>query len=224
MKPQIQAILFDADGTLIDSEVPGMDVLHEMAQAHGLTISRHDAHEQFRGLAMRQVASWVAAQLGQNAPEFSDTFIKQARQTQAERFRQKGIDAMPGAHELVRRLAIPYCVATNGPREKVELTLELSGLRPWFAQHVYTAYEVNSFKPAPGLFLHAAQALGVSPEHCAVVEDSLPGMQAGVAAGMQVFALLPREFTPPELQQRVTFITHLLELEQYLHPEALLAA
>jgi beta-phosphoglucomutase-like phosphatase (HAD superfamily) len=79
---------------------------------------------------------------------------------------------------------------------------------------------VGSFKPAPGLFLHAAAALGVPPAECAVVEDSLPGVQAGLAAGMQVFTVHPREGMPPEVAQRVVFIAHLGELARWLPAKA----
>ncbi|WP_306546051.1 HAD-IA family hydrolase, partial [Malikia spinosa] len=73
----------------------------------------------------------------------------------------------------------------------------------------------GSFKPEPGLFLHAAAGLGVAPARCAVVEDSLPGVQAGLTAGMQVFTLLPRQQAPLALQDRAIFIRELAELERY---------
>ena len=79
---------------------------------------------------------------------------------------------------------------------------------------------IGVFKPDPGLFLHAAQVLGVAPAHCAVVEDSLPGVQAGLAAGMQVFTVHPREGMPPEMAEGVVFIAHLGELAQWLPASA----
>jgi HAD superfamily hydrolase (TIGR01509 family) len=105
-------------------------------------------------------------------------------------------------------------VATNGPREKVEQTLALTGLRPYFGERVFTAYEVGSFKPAPGLFLHAAAALGCAPASCAVVEDSEAGLRAGVAAGMQVFALMEGRDVPAALRPQVTCIHSLAQLPQ----------
>ncbi|NVO06006.1 MAG: HAD-IA family hydrolase, partial [Rhodoferax sp.] len=93
-----------------------------------------------------------------------------------------------------------------------------TGLRRFFPEHIFSAYEVGKYKPDPGLFLHAAQVLGVAPVHCAVVEDSLPGIQAGLAAGMRVFSLLPKTDLPPELAQRVVCIRNLLELDRLFHP------
>jgi HAD superfamily hydrolase (TIGR01509 family) len=119
---------------------------------------------------------------------------------------------MPGAKELLSRLQIPFCIATNGPREKIELTLSLTGLRSFFGDRIFCAYDMGLFKPDPGLFLQAAAKLGTIPEHCAVVEDSLPGIQAGLSAGMQVFSLLNRQELPTEVSERITFITSLDEL------------
>ena len=215
MTTNIEAIIFDADGTLVDSEEPGMDVLHELACALGLRLTREHAHQQFRGVRMAECVAWIAAQLDSKPPDFEQAFTRQVRQATELRFRQ-GLLALPGAHELLKRLRLPFCVATNGPREKVELTLGLTGLRPYLGDRIFCAYEVGSFKPEPGLFLHAAAALGTAPAHCAVVEDSLPGLQAGLAAGMQVFSLHPRAGVAPDVAERVTFIESLGELDRLL--------
>lgn len=216
----IDALIFDSDGTLVDSEAPGLDVVHRLAVEQGLVISREEAHERFRGVRMAEVAAWIAERLGQAGPVFEDRFVELAREGMAERFRQ-GLDPMPGAAELIGRLAVPYCVATNGPREKVELTLAVCGLRPLFCDRVFSAYEVGMFKPEPGLFLHAAQALGAVPERCAVVEDSATGIAAGVAAGMQVFAMCPPRLVPEVFHPRVTFIDALSDLLRLLPAQAL---
>lgn len=212
----IQAIIFDADGTLVDSEVPSMDVIHEHATALGVVCTREQAHQQFRGVRMADCIAWIAAQLPQVPPGFAEDFARNVRAAQAKRF-SEGLGVIPGAFELLSALQIPFCVATNGPREKVELTLGLTGLHAFFPEHIFSAYEVGAFKPDPGLFLHAAKVLGVAPEHCAVVEDSLPGIEAGLAAGMRVFSLLPEAELPTALVGRVVSIRSLLELDDLLH-------
>jgi HAD superfamily hydrolase (TIGR01509 family) len=214
----IQAIIFDADGTLVDSEVPSMDVIHEHASALGIVCTREQAHQQFRGVRMADCIAWVAAQLPQVPPGFAEDFARSVRAAQAVRF-SEGLGVIPGAFELLGALQIPFCVATNGPREKVELTLGLTGLRAFFPEHIFTAYEVGAFKPDPGLFLHAAKVLGVAPEHCAVVEDSLPGIEAGLAAGMRVFSLLPQTELPAVFLGRVVSIRNLVELDDIFHPK-----
>jgi HAD superfamily hydrolase (TIGR01509 family) len=99
------------------------------------------------------------------------------------------LQPVDGAMELIRSLTVPFCVASNGPREKIELCLRVTGLLPYFKGRIFSAYEVGFWKPDPQLFIHAARALGASPTRCAVVEDSTPGLKAGLAAGMTVFAL-----------------------------------
>ena len=210
LKP-IGAVIFDADGTLIDSEVPGMDVVHEAACEEGLALTREAAHQRFRGGYMRDIVAWIAAQLPEKPENFEDEFIRRVRARQVERFRE-ALEPMPGAPELLRRLRVPYCIATNGPREKIELTLSLTGLRPYFGDRVFCAYDKGLFKPDPGLFLDAAATMGVAPALCAVVEDSLPGIQAGLSAGMQVFSLHGREGLPAAVVDRITFIAGLDDL------------
>ncbi len=211
MTKTIRAVIFDADGTLIDSEVPGMDILHQQALEEGLTFSREEAHQQFRGACMADIVGWIASQLTRKTSDFEADFTNKVRKLQVERFNQE-LAPMPGALELLSRLKVPYCIATNGPREKVELTLKLTGLRPFFGEQIYSAYDLGFFKPDPGLFLQAAAGLGEAAEYCAVVEDSLPGIEAGLNAGMQVFSLLSQHELPVLIAQRVTCITGLDEL------------
>jgi len=212
--PGIAAWIFDCDGTLVDSEEPGLEVLHALALEEGLSLSLAEARQRFRGVRMADCVAWIAARRPGRSAGFEAEFTARVRRQTERRFRQ-GLQPMPGAPELLATLRAqgqPMAVATNGPREKVELSLGLTGLRDPFGPHVYCAYEVGSFKPEPGLFLHAARALGVAPQHCAVVEDSLPGLQAALAAGMQPFSLHPRTGLPDALVQRVHFIERLSDL------------
>jgi len=211
VKKSTLAVIFDCDGTLVDSEVPGMDVLHAHARALGLDVTREVAHRQFRGARMADCVAWIGAQLQHKPDGFEGNFTRRVRSAQAERFRE-GLAIIPGAFALLERLTIPSCVATNGPREKAELTLGLTGLLRFFPDRLFSAYDVGSFKPDPGLFLHAARVMGVAPQCCAVVEDSLPGIQAGLAAGMQVYALIPPDALSPDISRQVRFIKDLTEL------------
>ena len=89
--------------------------------------------------------------------------------------------------------------------------MSLTGLLPFFENAIFSSYEVGIWKPEPGLFLHAARAMGFEPAACTVVEDSLPGIQAGISAGMQVVAFQPYE-VDPEIPKGVRVIRHLSEL------------
>lgn len=214
MHKQIRAIIFDCDGTLVDSEIPAMDVLYDMAVAAGLRLTREESHVRFRGVRMADMVAWIGAQVPNKPAHFEADFVKEYRERSTRRFKED-LSPMPGAVELLSSLKIPFGVATNGPREKVQLTLDLTNLLPFVGDRIFSAYDHGSFKPDPALFLQAARSLGEEPQHCAVVEDSVPGLMAGVAAGMQVFSLHGRIGVPEEVCERVIFIKALSDLNSY---------
>jgi HAD superfamily hydrolase (TIGR01509 family) len=209
----IEAIIFDCDGTLVDSEVLGHEILVEVLAEHGVVVPLTDTLvARFRGRKLHDCLAEIQADLERKLPE--EQFIRRFRQRMAEVFpaRLRPID---GALDLVRSLRRPFCVASSGPREKIEMSLSLTGLLPFFERQIFSSYEVGVWKPDPGLFLHAARTLGVHPSNCAVIEDSNPGIQAGLAAGMTVFAFQPHsvDLNPPEA---VTVVRHLSELAPLL--------
>lgn len=215
----IAALIFDLDGTLVDSEAPGLDVLHQMAAELGAPWAREEMHARFGGVPMARCVSTIAQHISVHHQPLDEVlFLQQLRLNMAARFRE-GLDEIPGAMALLQRLqamSTPFAIGTNGPREKAEITLGVTGLRAFFGERLFCAPEVGSFKPEPGLFLHAAAALGVTPSACGVVEDSLPGIQAGLAAGMQVFSLHRRQGLPAEVADRVQFIDDLHQLHAWL--------
>lgn len=210
------AILFDLDGTLVDSERIGLDVLYDQALVWGLPWSREEAHRRFRGVPMAHCVADIARHAPAGGPALDEAlFLKNLRLAMAAQFRHE-LTEIPGAKALLQSLSMPFAVATNGPREKAELTLSLTGMRDLLGERIFCAPEVGSYKPAPGLFRHAAQALGYGSEQCAVVEDSLPGLLAGLAAGMQVFSLHAPEGLPAEVARQVVFIEGLPDLQARL--------
>lgn len=179
---KVQGIIFDNDGTLVDSEHVAAGLLHRMLRERGVPMEADEVLARFRGV---QFAVFMA-HIGEQAPWFEvDAFVEAFREQSLELFRA-GIAPMPGALEFVQTLEGPFCVASNGPRNKIETTLQAAGLLPWFSQRIVSAYEVKSWKPAPGLILAACELLGLAPAHCLLVEDSHAGVQAGLAAGVQV--------------------------------------
>jgi HAD superfamily hydrolase (TIGR01509 family) len=204
----VEAVIFDLDGTLVDSEELGLEVLHRHATALGVQLPPGQEIATLRGRSMASCLALFARQLGRPLP---GDFEATVRADMARVFKEH-LQPMPGALELLQALKLPCCIATNGPRHKAELTLGLTGLMRFFEGRLFCAYEVGVFKPDPGLFLAAAKALGVQPERCAVVEDSLPGLHAGVAAGMHVYAINARQVLPDALQARVHVREDLREL------------
>ncbi|MGW0564858.1 HAD family hydrolase [Streptomyces sp. NPDC003016] len=180
-------VIFDCDGVLVDSEILSARVMREMAAHEGLGLSAEQALAFIRG---RKVAEWVGqleTLLGRALPA---RFVPEFRDGCAELFTTE-LRPVPQVRQVVEGLGQPFCTASSAPREKILKTLGLTGLLPHFQDRIYSAYEVGVWKPDPGLFLHVAADLGVLPEHCTVVEDSLVGVRAGVSAGMSVFGYAP---------------------------------
>ena len=206
-----QAVIFDCDGTLVDSETSGMTALHGEAAKIGFTTPLSQALHDFRGKHMAACLALVQANTGRPVPPDFEVTVRKAM---AESFRS-GVVALPGAHEILemlRKAGTPYAIASNGPQAKMQLTLGLTGLQPFFERHIFSAYDIGHWKPAPELFLYAAKALGVAAENCAVVEDSLPGIEAGLAAGMTVFSMCHSEPVPDDIARRIVQIEGLADL------------
>jgi HAD superfamily hydrolase (TIGR01509 family) len=211
----MKALIFDCDGTLVDSEILGNEVLVEAVAEHGLVISLAEAVATFRGGKMAECISALERRLGRALPT---DFTSQFRERLSAAFRDR-LRPIDGALELVRSIRQPFCVASSAPRDKIELSLSLTGLLPFFKDSIFSSYEVGTWKPEPGLFLHAARTMGIEPQNCVVVEDSLPGVQAGISAGMHVFAFQPHE-TDPQIPKNVRILKHLSELNSWLSPHA----
>lgn len=153
----------------------------------------------FRGRKMAECVAVLSERLGRPLPE---DFTANFRARQAEAFRHH-LKPIPGIQEALRQITLPICVASNGPREKIALALSVTGLRPFFEGRIFSSYELGTWKPDPGLYLHAAASMKVSPADCVVVEDSVLGVRAGIAAGMRVLAYVAagdaEEFDSPQV-------------------------
>jgi len=206
MRTTVGAVIFDCDGTLVDSEPIALAAWADEARTLDppVLLNNKQLHV-LTGQGIAFTLSFLARHSGRPLPA---DFEARARKRMALAFREH-LQPIPGALALLQSLKLPYCVASNGPRHKMELTLGVTGLLPWLDGRIFSAYEVGSFKPDPGLFLHAARELGVAPQHCAVVEDSLAGIEAGLAAGMTVYALPTVAPLPPQWVARVQAIDSL---------------
>lgn len=210
--PEIKAVIFDCDGTLVDSETISLAILVECVAEHGLQVSHEEAMERFAGHELAVVFKEFEERLGRKLPDdFLDSF--RARQLSVLEERVQPID---GADELLAAMSLPFCVASNAPLNKINLCLTSTGLIRHFDQsEIFSAYQINAWKPAPDLFLMAAESLGVAPENCAVVEDSVFGLKAGLAAGMQVFGFDPHNKLPTDLGP-VRYVDRLAKLSSLI--------
>lgn len=195
MPNRFALVIFDCDGVLVDSESLGIRVLIECGREYGLQMGLTEGIPLFLGRKMADCVALISERIGHPLP---DDFTPNFRARLADVFRRE-LKAVPGVREALAQITTPVCIASNGPREKMMVSLEVTELYSRFDPHIFTAYEVGSWKPEPGLYLHAAAAFGVDPADCAVIEDSPLGVQAAVAAGMTPFGYAPDPHHAPAL-------------------------
>ena len=176
-------IIFDCDGVMIDSEIIACRVEAEALTRIGYPIDAAGVAERFMGRPTPVMLATVEAELGRPLPPGYEAAVRRDKFAAYDR----ELRAIPGIHETLDRLAgLPSCVASSSKPETLRHALGLTGLYERFAPRIYSTVLVERGKPAPDLFLYAAAQCGVAPERCVVIEDSLPGVQAGRAAGMTV--------------------------------------
>jgi HAD superfamily hydrolase (TIGR01509 family) len=185
-------IIFDCDGVLVDSEAIANEVLAGALADYGIALAASEARAIFAGLSVDDVRRRAGERFGILMPEnWSVAYYARLIPTLGQR-----VMPIDGVGNVLRRLSaagIRYCVASQGPIEKVRATLTRAEFWGLFEGHVYSAKLIGRPKPAPDLFLHAAASERAHPSRCAVIEDSVVGVQAGVAAGMRVFAYCARD-------------------------------
>jgi HAD superfamily hydrolase (TIGR01509 family) len=177
-----QLVIFDCDGVLVDSEPISCRTFMEALRELGLEVTPEQMFDDFVGYSMKHCMAVVHKLLGRPPPE---NFVAELQARTFERFRAE-LKAMPGIEQALDALGVPFCVASSGAHEKMRTTLGITGLLPRFEGKMFSATQVARGKPAPDVYLFAAEKMGVEPGKCVVVEDAPPGVQAGVAAGMRV--------------------------------------
>ena len=180
----IEAVIFDCDGVLVDTELISNTVLAALLTQAGLPTTLQECLRDYRGRSMTSVMALASARHGAPLP---DDIPERYYADMKDVFAREGT-AIPGVAAALDRIALPSCVASSGPHHKMEVTLRRAGLWERFAGRIFSATEVAHGKPAPDLFLHAAHEMGFDPATTAVVEDSVPGVEAARAAGMRVLA------------------------------------
>ena len=180
-------VIFDNDGVLVDSEPISNRLLAAYLTELGHPTSYEDSIRDYMGSAMHRIHDLVLERTGRRLPDdFDDVF-----HTRVFAAFERELEPMPGAVEVLEKLAadgVPYCVASSGSHARIRVGHRKTGLDRWFGEgQVFSSEDVGRGKPAPDLFLYAAERLGVAPERCVVVEDSPLGVRAAVAAGMDVY-------------------------------------
>ncbi|MDR5890876.1 MULTISPECIES: HAD family hydrolase [Halomonas] len=198
--PQPLCLLFDSDGTLVDSEILLAEVMAEILPRHGLPFTARQYMDEFRGVRFLSIVQALEAHHGSldEARRRSAEDEMRARMEARMRAELAAIDGMPAALEALAEH--PRAVVSNGPERKIRCAMESSGLGHHFGDRLFSAYTLGVWKPDPTLYLKAAEAMGHPPERCVVIDDAAVGVAAGLDAGMRVVHLnrFPEEETTPE--------------------------
>ncbi|PTQ73511.1 HAD family hydrolase [Celeribacter persicus] len=176
-------VIFDCDGVLIDSEVISARMLIEELTGYGVDIDTAYVAQHFLGRSYPTVLKTIREDFNVALPE---GFEAEYRARLIAGFRS-GLIPIPGVREVIERLAVPYALATSSSPPRLCESLEIAGLSDLFEGRTTTASEVTRGKPSPDLFLHVAEKFSADPKRCLVIEDSLAGVKAGLAAGMSVW-------------------------------------
>lgn len=178
-----ELVIFDCDGVLIDSEIISSRILVRLLADVGVHVDHAHVLQHFLGRSWPKVAAEIRIQHGLTlGAEFEERY----RSDLLAAFETE-LRTVEGIEAVLSGLDVEFCVATSSSPKRVRRSLELAGLDSSFGERIFTASQVSHGKPAPDLFLYAAQSMGVRPEACLVIEDSRPGIEAAHAAGMPVW-------------------------------------
>ena len=211
----MKLVIFDLDGTLVDSELLcNVALEHQLAES-GFTYSPTQLLERYRGGKLANIIASLNAELGTCLPVSFEADYREKVNTLFD----EQLTANDGVEEVLNTLTIPVCIASSAPREKILRALRVTGLTEYFdANTIFSAYDIDSWKPEPDLFLHAAQKMEVAPCECVVVEDSMLGLQAAKSADMKRVYYAPEH--PEQNTLGATHITHIRQLLDYIDSHA----
>jgi HAD superfamily hydrolase (TIGR01509 family) len=176
-------VIFDCDGVVVDSERIVQEVFGAFIRSIGAELDHAKMNELFLGRRLADCLAIVAGITGRTPPPDALDRYRAER----DRVLRERVQPVEGIREVLATLRVPYCIASSGDHDKMRTTLGATQLLPLFAGRLFSATEVPRGKPAPDVFLLAAERMGAEPARTAVIEDSVNGVLAGCAAGMTVF-------------------------------------
>jgi len=203
----LTCLIFDSDGTLVDSELLNCRAMATELSNSGIVVSAETLAIDFRGWQLDALLGHLQKQ---QSVRLDEGFVARFRDRAFDIFKS---ELQPVEHVITALDQLPQrkCVASNGPQEKLELALRLTGLTDYFGGNVFSAYDVGSSKPEPGLFLHAAEKMGCPAHDCIVIEDSSVGIEAALAARMHAI-FYTAGVLPPHADQSVISIDSMQQL------------
>jgi len=206
---QVECVLFDCDGTLVDSEVLCSKAYVHMFKHVGITLSLEEVFKRFKGIKLYEIIEQINTEQGVSFPvsELEPIFRQEvARLFDAE------LQPIAGARELLAQMTVPMCTVSNGPVSKMQHSLGLTGMLSYFDDRLFSGYDIQRWKPDPAIVFHAAKQMQVPVERCILVDDSAAGAQAGIAAGIPVFYFCADPHNKPIAHPLVTMFDDLAQL------------
>jgi HAD superfamily hydrolase (TIGR01509 family) len=176
-------VIFDCDGVLVESEPLACQVYIQLFAEYGYGLDYAETLQKFHGTTLTERVETTSRELGITPPEdFISVF-----NARLSALTEHALQPVPYIHNFIESLTVPICVASNGTRDEINLRLKVTGLTHYFGKSIFSGMEVPSPKPAPDVYLAAAQSFNINPTRCIVIEDSVLGVTAAVTAGMQVY-------------------------------------
>lgn len=213
---EIKCIIFDCDGTLVDSERLCCQALVNVFGRYGTEMTIDDCIAHFKGGKLADILTDAKKLM---SVDVSIDVLEPQYREELQKLFVRHLKPMEGAKELIDFLDahhIEYCVASNGPKDKIEYALELTGLLDIFKGKVFSAFDANSWKPEPDLIMYSAMNMGFLPSDCLYVDDTPKGVEAGLNAGVKTVQLYNGVRINLVDDERVIRINHLHELKEQL--------
>jgi HAD superfamily hydrolase (TIGR01509 family) len=196
----------------VDSEAISAKVFQEMILELGAEIDFDTIMEQITGTSMKENLAFFGKHIERELPA---SFESEFRKRSYETFKTD-LKPIKGIHDLLKKIIVPVGVASSGPVEKIRLNLTTTNLIHFFGENIFSSYEIGSWKPEPEIYLHAAKKMGFKPNECAVIEDSLPGIQAAKAGSFDVFGFATEKNKDAFEELGATVFFNVNELEHLL--------
>ena len=206
--------IWDCDGVLVDSEWLGAKAFAEILLELGADLPLDYIYHSLKGGDIHRSLAFVAQHV--NNPKGYD--VEMMYRTRVDELFDKELKQIEGSDEVLNYIQTEQCVASNGPKDKIIRNLNITDLKKYFDDaHIFSAHDINVFKPQPDLFLHAALTMGIKPQNCIVIEDSVHGAEAAKRAGMTCYGYCASTDRNDMIAQGAIPINHMKELLQLLH-------
>ncbi len=181
---QIEAVFFDCDGTLVDSEVICSRAYVTMFREFGIHVDLEEIFTRFKGVKLYEIINIISKEQGVTMIQADAEHVYRA---EVARLFDSELEVIAGANELLASVKVPMCVVSNGPVSKMQHSLGKLNMLHYFPEKLFSGYDIQRWKPDPALMFHAAKAMNVNVENCILVDDSSAGAQSGIDAEWKCF-------------------------------------